>query len=70
MALGQSRIDIPDELKVQTTRKNRTCLGLDCGELFLSSGPGNRLCPKCTRKNKTVRDCYTYKLSGGISEED
>ena len=29
--------------------KDRTCL--KCGQAFLSNGPQNRICPKCTRIN-------------------
>ena len=29
-------------------QKERKCLGHDCGVMFLSWGPGNHICPKCS----------------------
>lgn len=28
----------------------RTCLGVNCGKVFMSNGPGHRICPPCARK--------------------
>ncbi len=33
----------------QSDPKKRTCL--KCGKLFDSAGPGNRICPRCGRRN-------------------
>lgn len=33
------------------TPAGRVCLGVGCGKLFQSKGPGNRKCPKCARKS-------------------
>ena len=34
--------------------KQRACLGPGCGRMFLSTGPGHRLCDRCTRQQPTV----------------
>ncbi len=33
-------------------RKKRRCLGSDCGKMFMSWGPGNRLCGECSAQSK------------------
>ena len=39
--------------KVKTAqRKKRLCLG-GCNKQFLSSGPGNRICPTCSKRDRT-----------------
>ena len=35
-------------------RKKRVCLGLDCGRLFWSEGPWNRMCRKCKDKRERL----------------
>lgn len=35
------------------TKSLRSCL--KCDKAFLSSGPGNRICNKCTSVNKTAQ---------------
>lgn len=46
---GPRRERIFDNAKV----KERLCLGNNCGKYFMSTGPDNRFCPKCTIKNQT-----------------
>lgn len=47
----------------------RTCLG--CDKTFPSTGPGNRICPKCTATNRTAHDKRTTNghtgRSGGLT---
>lgn len=46
-------------VKLQGEKKLRRCLGVNCGRDFYSTGPGNRICPRCA----TVQD-YIYGFEG------
>jgi hypothetical protein len=48
-------LDVPDI-------KMRVCL--KCSNEFESCGPGNRLCVKCGRENKSVRTSKSHKFGG------
>lgn len=37
----------------ESEEARRTCLG--CDELFLSHGPGNRICPACKRRRRRAK---------------
>lgn len=41
------------------TTKKRECL--KCGIKFDSTGPGNRICPKCARKNVKINCPHRYR---------
>ena len=45
LLLGRQKIKVEQ-------RKERLCLG-GCSKYFLSSGPGNRICPACSKRDRT-----------------
>ncbi len=46
-----------------STRKERRCLG-GCREMFMSDGPGHRICPRCTTLESRRDAVATFSLSG------
>ncbi len=45
--------ELLDHQKSKSTQhKKRLCLG-GCNKQFLSSGPGNRICPTCSKRDRT-----------------
>ncbi|HOW19728.1 MAG TPA: hypothetical protein PLC79_11880 [Phycisphaerae bacterium] len=51
----------PDPLDSQLARR-RICLV--CDHQFLSSGPGNRICPRCSHRRRTDTPVHTHTLRG------
>lgn len=51
--------------------KERRCLGPRCNVMFMSSGPGNRLCPTCTSRisNITLSGLEGAEESSGLPDE-
>lgn len=50
---------------IKLSRVLRTCLG--CPKEFLSNGPGNRMCPRCKRKNDKARHPEIFGVSDAKS---
>lgn len=50
--------DLPtfEQAQAMQGRKRRMCLG--CREDFSSSGPGNRICPKCSGRDDPLPDVF------------
>ena len=44
-------------------KKERLCLG-GCGSMFLSNGPGHRICPVCSTKTSPNKDADSYPYDG------
>lgn len=53
---------------IATTK--RQCLGLNCRRWFASTGKGNRLCPKCDKRNSTVSQPARCEFLGRSQSED
>lgn len=45
--------------------KKRVCLR--CDREFHSTGPGNRLCPRCLRDTENVRNVRGYGKNNGLT---
>lgn len=59
----RERAPSPQRLEpARDTRGMRRCLGDECGRMFNSAGPGNRLCDKCSERLDQIgspsRGCY------------
>lgn len=51
----------PDPFAGQTAR-TRICLV--CDRTFLSSGPGNRICPRCSHRRRSDTPIHTHTMRG------
>ncbi len=48
----------------------RKCLGRGCGAMFMSEGPGNRLCPACSKRaNESTSNIFEETESGELPDD-
>lgn len=65
MAQHKSKWDLLREQRLGRTRGQRECL--DCGRMFTSDGPWNRICPRCKTAAED-REEYAVETSGYVAE--
>jgi hypothetical protein len=62
--IGQRNLRQGSPQTVLQQQSTRRCLGPDCGEMFLSRGPGHRICASCKQRNAESYSPYTPDPGG------